>query len=1017
MVVDVDTTLYSRQVFAIGMDAQRKLLATDFLLVGLGPLGAEVAKNLILTGAKSISILDDAQVGWLDLAAHPFASPTDAAEQRNRVEASLPSLRALNVAVTVSRVTGDVSDAAFLSQYRCVIFCDVAFTAGTIAKACEVAHSVGVKVVAAECRGVAGCIFVDAGDSHTAVDRDGRDPPISLITGITADSRAVVTVHDEDPHDLSTGDTVILSDVAGDLGTHLNGRSFEVVVTSATSFSIPFDSSALPLYTRGGYCRSVKQPFDMSFKPLSGALAAPEFAITSTAKIGEQGTVLAFFRGLHEQIVDTIGTQITAANVRPHCAADKDAVERRAAELLGAPLSAEDRALVRALTGVAPAALSSMASIVGGQAAQEAVKVVSNKFVPVHQFWVYTDVPALPMEVQLALGIVAPVEGVAAPAVDFTPRGDRYDSQVIAFGRAFDEQLRLRRAFIVGAGALGCEYVKMFSLMGIGTIIITDMDHIEKSNLSRQFLFRSEHIGRPKSVVAGEAARKFNSDVRVVVYEDRVGPATENVFTRSFWASLDIVCNALDNVEARRYVDAQCVVHARPLLECGTQGVMANTQVILPHLTLSYSSTIDVPARSIAVCTLKLYPNLIEHTIQWARDRFEELFANVPSALRDLITSRSAFVERASNDPSAVQELLGGMEKILSPPALPDFDACVALARDLFDNYFRNQILQLTHSFPADARSSSGAPFWGGPRRFPTAITFSADDPSHVDVIEATACLLASVYNIIIPDVGGAGAAAAAQSAAAGGRRVNTPARDALRAHIADVARRCASQPWVPTTAERLPEDDKAAEAMAKEAAMRASRGITEMIDALPAPSAALTATPPTPASFEKDDDTNWHVAFIAAVSNLRARNYAIEEADFERTKRVAGSIVPAMITTTVLAVGLMGNEFIKTMDLFGRLALLASGDVGAPTLRRKMRKDPLDDFLDSWVNVAIPFIDGSSPRACPTERWLPENYTPPAGKRVNPDMTLWSSIVADLGKDATVKVRPDNRHDVHVRA
>ena len=47
----------------------------------------------------------------------------------------------------------------------------------------------------------------------------------------------------------------------------------------------------------------------------------------------------------------------------------------------------------------------------------------------------------------------------------------------------------------VGAGAIGCEMLKNWAMMGMsagsqGQIIVTDMDTIEKSNLNRQFLFR-----------------------------------------------------------------------------------------------------------------------------------------------------------------------------------------------------------------------------------------------------------------------------------------------------------------------------------------------------------------------------------------------------------------------------------------------------------------------------------------------------------------------------------------------
>jgi molybdopterin/thiamine biosynthesis adenylyltransferase len=50
---------------------------------------------------------------------------------------------------------------------------------------------------------------------------------------------------------------------------------------------------------------------------------------------------------------------------------------------------------------------------------------------------------------------------------------------------------------LVGAGALGCEYLKMMSLMGAGkngSLLCTDDDTIEMSNLNRQFLFRKENV-------------------------------------------------------------------------------------------------------------------------------------------------------------------------------------------------------------------------------------------------------------------------------------------------------------------------------------------------------------------------------------------------------------------------------------------------------------------------------------------------------------------------------------------
>ena len=45
------------------------------------------------------------------------------------------------------------------------------------------------------------------------------------------------------------------------------------------------------------------------------------------------------------------------------------------------------------------------------------------------------------------------------------------------------------------------------------------------------------------------------------------------------------------------------------------------------------------------------------------------------------------------------------------------------------------------------------------------------------------------------------------------------------------------------------------------------------------------------PVDFEKDDDSNHHMEFITAASNLRAENYDIPPADLMKTKQVLQSV------------------------------------------------------------------------------------------------------------------------------
>lgn len=184
------------------------------------------------------------------------------------------------------------------------------------------------------------------------------------------------------------------------------------------------------------------------------------------------------------------------------------------------------------------------------------------------------------------------------PEAEYEPAGCRYDHQIAVFGRTLQARLASLRTFLVGAGALGCEFLKNFALMGVACgdappapggaaaaaaatpgVIVTDDDVIEKSNLSRQFLFRDWDIGGFKAAVAGAAAQRINPALRAQLLQNRVSVDTEDVFNDEFWEGLDVVVNALDNVNARLYVDSRCVYFQRPLLESGTLGTKCNTQV------------------------------------------------------------------------------------------------------------------------------------------------------------------------------------------------------------------------------------------------------------------------------------------------------------------------------------------------------------------------------------------------------------------------------------------------------
>lgn len=59
---------------------------------------------------------------------------------------------------------------------------------------------------------------------------------------------------------------------------------------------------------------------------------------------------------------------------------------------------------------------------------------------------------------------------------------------------------------------------------------------------------------------------------------------------------------------------------------------------------------------------------------------------------------------------------------------------------------------QLTFTFPEDAATSTGTPFWSAPKRFPRPLKFSSDDPSHLYFVMAGSVLRAETFGIPIPD-------------------------------------------------------------------------------------------------------------------------------------------------------------------------------------------------------------------------------------------------------------------------
>lgn len=628
-----------------------------------------------------------------------------------------------------------VEDLSQFDKYQVVVLTGVPLNHQIIIG--DYCHSKGIYFIAADTFGLFGSIFCDFGEKFSVIDATGENPTSGIIAGI--DEEGVVSASDETRHGLEDGDYVTFTEIEGMEG--LNGcEPRKIAVKGPYTFSIG-DVSGLGQYKQGGLFQQVKMPKILDFKAFSAALKDPEFLVSDFAKFDRPQQLHIGFQALHAF------AQAQGRWPRPMNKEDATVVLESArvfAKQEGIEVDINEKLLME-LSYQATGDLNPMAAFFGGLTAQEVLKAVSGKFHPVKQWMYFDSLESLPESTQRSEELCA-------------PSGSRYDGQIAVFGKEYQEKISNIKQFLVGAGAIGCEMLKNWAMIGLGTgpngqITVTDMDSIEKSNLNRQFLFRAKDVGKMKSDCAAEAVQAMNPDLagHIVCLKDRVSPDTEEIFNEEFWSKLDGVTNALDNVEARTYVDRRCVFFKKPLLESGTLGTKGNTQVVLPGITESYSSSVDPPEQSFPMCTLRSFPNKIEHTIAWARELFETAFVK-PAETANLYLTKPDYLKSTLAQGGDQKTTLTMLRDYLKNERPLTFEDCVSWARMLFEKQYNNAIQQLLYNFPKDATNSTGQPFWSGPKRAPDPLKFDVNNETHYSFLVAATNLHAFNYNINVRD-------------------------------------------------------------------------------------------------------------------------------------------------------------------------------------------------------------------------------------------------------------------------
>lgn len=968
---------YSRQIGTYGLDTMTKLISLKVLIVGCGSVGAEAAKNLSLAGIHSITLIDTRVPTAADLNVNFAVSEDDVNNTSTTIaEVTQKLLRDLNPTVRC-RVETAVTEELVL-QHGVVVWTAAApdVSLKTLVRwneFCRTRTPVAISFLFAFQGGPLGSVFVDHGPLFTVRDVDGRSllqkQILEVHEKVDKKGRAYTRVRFSTPEGMTPGalrdyTQVKFTDVKGLVlpnGESINEHMFDAVCCTSDAKNClriypSLASRGYSPYVTGGFIHEQKEVKEVAFRSLQDALTAPgAFTIVSPFMDGAlEGLVHATAVGLlrfadhHEGRLPALHDAAAADEVLLHT---KEYLNENAQATTGVSIAAQesaevgaltedpndefpakyppppppkpftldslDEAFVRTVAKLAVAELQPLGAFFGAVVAQEIVKV-TGKYMPIHQFFNFHCAEVLP-------------EGADYSSPEFTPRGCRYDHNIAIFGAAFQEKLLNLKLFMVGCGALGCENIKNFALAGIccgpsGTLIVTDNDRIEISNLSRQFLFREDNVGQPKSVAACNRMLKMNKDAKVDARQDFVGPTTQYLYPDSFWFGLDAVVNALDNIEARLYVDRQCVLFHKILVEAGTMGTAGNIDIIVPGKTTSYADGGAADETGgIPMCTLRNFPYIYDHCIEWSRAQFDDHFVSPVQESMHLIEDPTGFVTKlkaecaralSANERRALIEkhlkALRGVSSTLSVvKSRPTLHDCVEMAWRALHSLFRDKILDLQIAFPKDATKSNGEPFWSGHRTYPTAIDGSAESmEAHPDVLDfliSATNLFATMFGIHPPKHA---------------PRLNDPKNRWMQQYrkkewILEELKTIPIPEFKHASVEGLDEESTSAlkESESKSSHESVEAQFEEALLAVEALGHACKESKAEPVDFEKDDDDNFHIDFITAAANLRASNYAIKPQDRLKVKMVAGKIIPAIATTTAAVTGLALIEFYKVLQ------------------------------------------------------------------------------------------------------